>query len=125
MANDSYVLAPSASLADASANAVIEDRVPRPPGTLTTVAPNQVDYDPVFGSRFLRITDPWTDGEHLGISYHSPDSTVQRGWNSNSTRFLVKDTFGRFHWFALNPHVVRATWQGILPVSGDCSWHDR
>jgi hypothetical protein len=125
MANDIYVPAPSARLADAGADAVIEDRVPRLPGTLTTVAPNQVDYDPVFGSRFLRVTDPWTDGEHPGISYRSPDSSVQRGWNSNSTRFLIKDTFGRFHWFALNRRLVRATWRGILPVSGDCSWHDR
>jgi len=62
-----------------------------------------VTTDPVFGSRILRVTDGNTDPKRPGQSYQTPSSAEQNNWNTNSTKFYVKESGGRLWVYDFDP----------------------
>jgi hypothetical protein len=64
--------------------------------------------DPNFGTRILRVTDSKTDYVREGGSLMSPSSAEQNSWNSNSTRFYVENSGGKFLLYDFDPTTMTA-----------------
>jgi hypothetical protein len=59
--------------------------------------------DTSFESRVLRVTDPNSDRERTGQSFHTPSAPVQNSWNTDSTRFYVIELGGRYLLYDFDP----------------------
>lgn len=108
---------------------VVTDREPRALPALPAIEPGQVIVDAVFGSRILRVTGP--SGSSSSPSFRTPDSGVQRAWNSDNTRFVIEDTYGQQHVYDFDPGKLRVKRRRVLRQSdvvafngSDSSWHD-
>lgn len=64
--------------------------------------------DPTFGSRVLRVTDGNTDPRRPGQPFQTPSSAQQNTWNTNSTRFYVKESGGPVWAYDFDPSSMSA-----------------
>ena len=64
--------------------------------------------DPSFGSKILRVTDGNTDGQRPGQPFQTPSSAQQNTFNTNSTKFYVKESGGRIWVYDFDPSSMTA-----------------
>lgn len=70
--------------------------------------------DPNFGSRILRVTEPASDPQHLGQSFHSPSSGEQNPWNATTTQFYVGDGSGNLFLYDFDSSSMSVRGRGRL-----------
>lgn len=122
---DEQVLASIELLERSRASQVIADRIARPIPDADPPDVGRIWYDPVFGSRIVRVTGPATDPENQNISFRTPSSSVQRGWNATGTRCLVQDPYGRWFVVSVDPATFRVETTCLATVNRDAGFHDR
>jgi len=64
--------------------------------------------DPVFGSRILRVTDGSTDPKKPGQQFQTPSSAQQNTWNTDSSKFYVKEAGGKIWVYDFDPSKMTA-----------------
>lgn len=135
MTADEQILASIELLKRSRASQVITDVVPRPIADANPPDVGRIWYDPAFGSRLVRVTGPETDPENPNLSFRTPSSSVQRGWNADGTRCLVQDPYGRWFVFDVDPSSLRVERRALVglkfdptllaTVNRDAGFHDR
>ena len=66
-------------------------------------------FDPAFGSRILRVTDPNTHPTYPGSSWVTGSAAHQLAWNATSDKFWVRSVMGAYVAYAFNGGTMTAT----------------
>jgi hypothetical protein len=82
--------------------------------------------DPTFGHRIVRVTDENATAAiepgYIGGSYHPPGASMQRMWNSDSTRFFVTRNEGSTWLYDWNAATMTATLRERLKYNSEPSF---